>query len=448
MTSPPPALGRAKAALGRSAERLDLSPPSAMLTSERARVRRLGNFAFAMRGVTGIRRTRWLLNVRQVPRPPIERRAPQPVDAVDLAIAERLIAAHRTPSAPAAGENMWAWISENRQRELAERLAGDDPRALAQLLVAMFREDFVLGMAQGPLVWRANSRLEDQAWALKSVDSLVSLAEAAGVVPVENPEQGGSGLAFRGGLEGLLTALEEALGFRLDFPDVGAQSGLLVDGRLITPSTPDQVYAALRLDDAIRINLDTDSAAHPRVTEIGGGYGALCYWFLQRRPGVASYTIVDLPLVNAIQGYFLARALGPENVSFHGEAPSLVRILPDHALAEAAAPCDAVVNKDSMPEMPPEAMVEYLEWAKKNCRGVFYSYNQEAAGEFLGEAQGVVPAAVAELGGFERVRRETAWVRVGYVEEVYRCMAAAEARGERPHASQASPRRTSGPPSA
>lgn len=418
-----------------------------MLTSARPGVRRFGNFAFAMRCVAGIRRPRWLLNLRSVPWPPIERRAPRPVDEVDLAIAARLIAAHRAPRAQAEDENMWAWISENRQRELAEKLAGDDPRDLARLLVAMFREDFVLGMAQGPLVWRANSRLEDRAWALKSVDSLVSLAEAAGVVPVENPEQGGSGLALGAGLEDLVAKLEDVLGFRLDFPDVGAQSGLAVDGRLITPSTPDQIYAALRLDEAIRVNLDGEPSARPRVTEIGGGYGALCYWFLQRHPGVASYTIVDLPLVNAIQGYFLARALGPESVSFHGEEPSLVRILPDHALGEVAAPCDAMLNKDSMPEMPRAAMMEYLGWARQNCRGVFYSYNQEAAGEFLGEAQGVVPAAVAELGGFERVRRETAWVRAGYVEEVYRCRAAAETRGERPHASQASPRRTSRPPS-
>ena len=80
---------------------------------------------------------------------------------------------------------------------------------------------------------------------------------------------------------------------------------------------------------------------------------------------------------------------------------------------------DALVNKDSMPEMPYEAMMEYLEWGADNCEGLFYSHNQEAAVEFLGETQGVVHKAVAEMGGFERLRRDAAWVRGGYVEEVY-----------------------------
>jgi hypothetical protein len=77
------------------------------------------------------------------------------------------------------------------------------------------------------------------------------------------------------------------------------------------------------------------------------------------------------------------------------------------------------VNKDSMPEMPRDTMFEYLRWCAANCTGLFYSYNQEAAMEFLGEPQGVVHEAMAKLDGFERIRRDRAWVRDGYVEEIY-----------------------------
>lgn len=70
--------------------------------------------------------------------------------------------------------------------------------------------------------------------------------------------------------------------------------------------------------------------------------------------------------------------------------------------------------------MPEQVMLDYLRWGAANCSGLFYSYNQEAAMEFLGEAQGVVHKATTELGGFERVRRDRAWVRDGYVEEIYK----------------------------
>lgn len=39
--------------------------------------------------------------------------------------------------------------------------------------------------------------------------------------------------------------------------------------------------------------------------------------------------------------------------------------------------------------------------------------------EILGEAQGIVHKAVAEMGRFERLRRDESWVRRGYVEEIY-----------------------------
>jgi hypothetical protein len=422
----PPAIARATETLAGYGERLDLIPPSAMLTSERAGVRRVGNLALTMRLLTGVRRPRWLLHPKRLPRMAIERREPVAVDEVGLAVADRLIAAHRKLGDDTPTGDMWAWISEHRQRSLATALAQGETGEVARLLGSMFHQDFVLGMAQGPILLRSRSALEDRIWSVKCLDSLVSLAEALGVVPVENPEQGGTGLALGGGLDKLVAALDEALGFRLDFPDVGGPSGLTVDGRLITPSTPDQVYAAVRLDEAIKVNLDPHEDAPLRITEIGGGYGALCFWLLQRRDAVDSYTIIDLPLVNAIQGFFLARALGPENVSFYGEPAARVRILPTEATADAATPFTVLVNKDSMPEMPQDAMEGYLSWARETCDGLFYSYNQEAAAGFLGKSQGVVHLAVSKLGGFERVRRETSWVRPGYVEEVYRMTSADE----------------------
>lgn len=409
----------------RVAEKLEILPRSAMLTSRYRAVRSLGTFAFAVLMLLSVRRIKWFFNWGRIPRTRIECRAAAPVSDSDVQLCERLLAAHKRViehrPQEVATEGMWSWIFDQRQQDLARAVDGDDPRALAEMMASMFTEDFVLGMAPGPLIQQTNSRLGSRAWGLKCLDGLASLGELLGVVAVENPEQGRAGLAFQAGLDDYFTALEKELGFEIDFPQVGAAAGLAVGGRLVTPDTPDQIYAALRLDQAIKSESGrlNGGGAEPRIVEIGGGYGAMCYWFAKCRPDFASYTIVDLPVVNILQGYFLGRALGADRISLYGEPGAQIRIIPNFALGDVDTPFEILVNKDSMPEMPSDAMNEYLEWGAVNCTGLFYSYNQEAAMDFLGEQQGVVHKAVARLDGFERLRRERAWVREGYVEELY-----------------------------
>lgn len=401
-----------------------------MLNARRRPVRKLGSFLFALLMLSSVRRSKWLLSRGALPSTEIVSRPAPAVTEADLELCERLIRAH----AMAIGEDgdgrqaegMWSWIFDARQQGLAEALSSGDPNRLALLMSSMFDQDFVLGMAPGPLLGQTKSGLTGRAWGLKCLDALASMGEVLGVTAVENPEQGGTGLAFEAGLPGCLEAIESELGFRLDFPDVGAATGLAVEGRLLTPDTPDQVYAAVRLDQALELHLGSaDGEAPLKVVEIGGGYGGMCLWFLRRRPTTTAYTIVDLPIVNAIQGYFLGRALGGEAVSFLGEPAAQVRVLPNSALDEVEAPFDVLVNKDSLPEMPATVMDDYLRWGADNCRGLFYSYNQEAAMEFLAEAQGIVHRSVDALGGFQRLRRDRAWVRDGYVEEIYVPSAAA-----------------------
>jgi hypothetical protein len=397
-----------------------------MPTSRLRVVRTLARAFETFRVLRTMHRPLWWFRARgRVPAARIGRRAPNAVTEADVELSRRLIDAYRRAGERAApgdsGETMWSWIFSARQHDLATALEAEDAQSLATLMAPMFRQDFALDVASAQLLSETDSRIGSRIWCLRSFDWLVSLAEAVGAAPMENPEQGGIGLAFEAEPADLLAALDRELGFRLDFPDVGAPRGLEIEGRLITPDTPDQVYAAVRLDDAIELHMDqaADDVSTPRVVEIGGGYGGMCHWFLQRRNAVARYTIVDLPIMNALQGYFLTHTLGPERVSFYGEDPKQVHLIPNSALAEVETPFEVLVNKDSLPEMPPDAVMSYLEWAGGNCRGLFYSYNQEAGAPFLGEAQGVVARSVAQSGQFERLRRDLAWVRPGYVEEIF-----------------------------
>jgi hypothetical protein len=348
------------------------------------------------------------------------------VSDADLELCQRLVAAHRLAQAEAPPPSgMWSHsVFDERQRRLREALGRGDPRAVAELLAAMFRSDFVLGLAPGSLGReRRPGPLARLSW-LSAMDKLVALAEALGTVRTENPEQGPVGSALRGGLDELVAAMEDRLGLSLDFPPVGAAYGVVAGGRLITPETPDQVYGAARLRDVIEAYLPPADEP-PRIVEIGGGYGGMAYWLLQMVD--ARYVIVDLPIVGVLQGYFLAQALGHDAVALHGEPPARVTIVPNHALASVQAPVDILANKDSLPEIPLDAAVGYLEWARSACRGAFYSNNQEGAAVFDGVAQNVVCELVERVGGFTRVRRDASWLRRGYVEEVYLPVADASA---------------------
>jgi hypothetical protein len=69
--------------------------------------------------------------------------------------------------------------------------------------------------------------------------------------------------------------------------------------------------------------------------------------------GIRDYTIIDFPLTNVAQAYFLGRTLGEDAVSLHGEAPTTtgVRIVPAHALPNFQEQFDLILNVDSMTEL-------------------------------------------------------------------------------------------------
>jgi hypothetical protein len=378
-----------------------------------------------LRLLEGMSRPWWLYRAAgRVPMSAVEKCPPRAVTTADVELCERLIEAF---ARAASGENavegppgIWAWIVETHHRHLVDTLERGDALALAQLLASMFQEEFVSGIMGDAGVNHHETRFGSRLLSLRALDSLVSLAEAVGVVPVETAAQGKAGLAFHDGLGELVKKVDGTLGFQIDFPNVGAPYGLVVDDHLITPNTPEQVYAALRLDQARGNYLSTRPESAVDIVEIGGGYGGMCYWFLRMRADIAHYTIVDLPVTNVLQGYFLAQALGPETVSFLGEPSAQVILLPDSALAEVDTPFDILVNKDAMPEMPYDTMINYLEWGRANCDGLFFSYNQEARAEFHDAwTQGAVSEAVDRIGGFTRTRRDHSWLRRGYAEEIY-----------------------------
>ncbi len=404
------------------------------------RLKKLARSVASLCGLTGynlyllrmLKRPEWLYRAHgRIPFRKLTFLPPADITPADLALCARLIRAYRKAAedtSDAEDQNtIWSQNLRRHGQKLLEALGQDNPMPLASILGTMFREPFLYGIASGALYADARSWIGSRIWSLKCLDDLVSLAECLGVVPAECPEQGVLGYSLRDGLEVLVAKIEAALGMPIEFPDVGAPYGIMLGSTLITMESPEHIYVAFRVNEALRCSLDLGARATPNFVEIGGGFGGTAYWLLKlRRMEASSYTIIDLPPANVMQGYFLSKILGESTVALYGESreannrPKLVSVLPTSAIHMLERwPTDVLVNQNSMPEIPELAVSNYLHWARTHLRGIFYSYNQEAYSPVGGVPQVLVPQIVARVGGFERLRREHSWLRRGYVEELY-----------------------------
>jgi hypothetical protein len=347
--------------------------------------------------------------------------------ADDVAIAGRLLDAFRaatrsgSEASNPARVDVWTIIASHQAR-FASILGRGDPEELAGYLCNVSRHDASEGITQGH---REYDRIvRDGAYrdflALMAKDKLVSLAEAVGSLPVENPEQGPFGVSLHTDPDELVATISQRLGVSIAPPDI--------DGGLLKLETGQGLFGERDANAIFTAHLlRRVLAGHeaPRICEIGGGSGRAAYW--SQRLGLASYTIIDLPHVNVVQGYYLLKSLAGKRVVLYGEQtpedePAALVIWPNHAIAEIASPdYDLVLNQDSMPEMNPDIVDDYLRWIRLACRGLFMSINHESRPAYgTGLRHVSVPEAVEAIGGFERQDRFPYWLRRGYVVELYR----------------------------
>lgn len=396
---------------------------------------KIGLTTFNVHLLRGLKRPEWLYrNRKSIPFQPLYFSPVPEVTAEDVALCARLLAAYQ--KATGTGVQTTELISKiwtvmlGRYGKLLSALDSGDAQVLAKTLSTMFREAFVFGVGTGDTYFGSKTRVGSRIWSQRYFEDLVSLAEYVGATRTECVEQGEIGWAFKDGAEELIAKIEKAVGIPINFPAIGAPYGIKLGETLITFEAPEHIYVAARINEAINSYVGEERGRAPHIVEIGAGFGGTAHWLLKLRREVGSYTIVDLPLINVLQGYFLAQAFGAERVSLYGEdgaganaataAPALINVRPAHALdAVGAAGVDVLINENSMPEMPQHIVEGYLSWAKERVTGIFYSYNHEAHAPYEDEPQILVPEVLARIGGFKRLSRNYSWVRRGYVEEIY-----------------------------
>ena len=173
----------------------------------------------------------------------------------------------------------------------------------------------------------------------------------------------------------LVRGIEGATGISVGFPRVGAPYGLMLGDSLITLESPEHLYVALRINLEIEDRLPAKPS--PTIVEIEPRHRVLAAEL--RASSVESYTIIDLPLMNVVQGYFLAQSLGHDRVLFNGEPDgprgdegSPVRILPTTSITSFVdKSVDVLINENSMPEMPLNAVETYVSGPAVQCADSF-----------------------------------------------------------------------------
>lgn len=343
----------------------------------------------------------------------------------DVAIAHRLLAAHgaAVESAPAANGgrfDVWAMIGE-RQGDFEGLLRRGDPEELARYLCNVSRQSASHGISQGAAEFELITRDHRYREFLVALahDKLILLAEAVGAIAPDNPEQGVLGAGRRCDPAELVGLVSRRLGVSLELPPV--------DGGMLKLDTGRGLFGERDLNAIYTARLLADTLCHlkaPNVCEIGAGTGRVAYWAW--RLGLGSYTIIDLPHVNVVQGYYALKTMPSDSVVLHGESePSdggdRLWVLPPHAIADIDKPVfDLVLNQDSMPEMAIETVEEYLVWIGRCCRGLFVSINHETKPAYgSGHLQLSVPETIERVGGFVARGRHPYWLRRGYVVELY-----------------------------
>lgn len=308
--------------------------------------------------------------------------------------------------------SLWSNYAELYAESLTE-LAGDDEMRAARVAEHLYATPLTHGFLQGHMVHESLTTNPAARLHVGRIilDRLVRLSEAVGAGRVQSREHGQTHHVITE-LDALFARIEERIGADLTPPrQAGDLFGVSLVKGIFSDRHFDGIYGAWR---AHRIARDFGFAT-PALLEIGGGSGHLAYY--ARQMGCSRFAIIDLPPVLVPQYILLATAFGAERVDFgHRTEPGIALVNAFDAGTDQFDDWDVVINIDSMPEMAPADAGRYLDRIRPG--GLFLSINQESAVP-NGDHHQNVAADLARERGFRCITRMPAWLRTGWVEEVF-----------------------------
>jgi hypothetical protein len=157
-----------------------------------------------------------------------------------------------------------------------------------------------------------------------------------------------------------------------------------------------------------------EESGEVKILEIGGGYGALAYWFKSAFPN-ASYSIIDLPEALIFSRLYLSLTCPDMKTGFgFNEIKHGFRFIPNYKAERFEDSFDLIINTLSMSEMTEHQIRKYAQlmktsWLKKG--GVFFEQNQDNTHMNLPFAQQILMSEFAHRAAISN-RPET--LRNGY----------------------------------
>lgn len=363
-----------------------------------------------------------------LPRPPIS--SPLPLvesgpsaPADDTELIARVARAYTSAAAAHPGTgSFWTAFNDGVKRDIHIGLSSSDPAVWAQILrrpdqnAHFWGFDAVCKAPEGEvepheLVFRNLNAEGDWrlSYALWLHGALISLAEAVGAMRVLYPETApGVHYAVHGEpadpdvvLDGIAANIDADIDFPNPYPgEIGFKTRRGVVGFRALQA----IYQAWRVAQIVK------GRPNARVLEIGAGLGRTAY-YAHRFFGLKDYTIIDIPLTNAAQGYFVGRTVGANAVAFVGEekSPDQIKILPPERLTALTEDYDLILNVDSFTELDPPTVNKYWKFARERA-SFLLSINHEFNPIPLRELHRADPGC--------SYSRYPYWMRRGYVEEL------------------------------
>ena len=308
--------------------------------------------------------------------------------------------------------SLWAGYHRNCAAAFATLRDGSDAEAAA-LLGNIFATPLTHGLAQGHEVYaslQTNPAARMHVGAI-TLDRFYRLAEAVGARAVLSAEHGQRVIAVQD-LDAIWGRVEDAIGAALPSTrHCGGLFGVRLRGSIYSDRHFDGIYAAWRARTLAR---DAGIAA-PSMLELGGGAGFLCFY--ARQLGFSTTAIIDLDQARIVQYAVLASEHTPKALSLERKLPGGTYLAgPSSPDLQDFSGWSVVVNVDSLPEMGPPQARNYMERLQPGQ--TLLSINQESGVSNGAHPQNIVSDLAVSL-GLNRRSRSPAWLRTGFVEEIF-----------------------------
>lgn len=325
----------------------------------------------------------------------------------DEALIKRIILSYQKAKKEHLGNSMWQGFFE-QQRDIHNAFVSGDFKKCANILRNPKDNELFYGfelMSIEGIAYIKKCNLTSIG--IRNLDFLVRFGESISAFRLDNPELYGTSEKRKWNSNQVLSSIENKLGKKILFPNpFKDEIGIWTSKGVASERAIWSLYQAYLISEHLK------GIENPKVLEIGAGLGRNAYY--SRLFGIKDYTIIDIPISNMAQAYFLGTVLGEQCVSLLGEKGSneQIKILtPDQFLNEKNQYYDLIINVDSLTELDQSNMDAYINKISVSTPK-FISINHEGNAHTVGDF-------TDNLKNLNHKTRNIHWMRKGYVEEIY-----------------------------